>query len=236
MAIQPHRQPLPVRVSRAEAVARELEQMIEAEYEQGARVGTKEELRDRFGVAVATLNEAIRLLEARGIVETRPGPGGGVFVGGAATRLAFSHLVLGFSSGALAYAESLEIRDALEPAICLHAAQNHRASDIRALKQVLKRMSGDDPGAYFAANWALHRQIAALCANAPLRSIYVAMLDFLEASVNQAEIGEFDFAGFARVHADLIDAIDTGDAKRVDRAVAHHRPTQEMIRAVGSRS
>ena len=97
-------------------------------------------------------------------------------------------------------------------------------------------MSGDDPGAYFAANWALHRQIAALCANAPLRSIYLAMLDFLEASVNQAEIGEFDFAGFARVHADLIDAIDSGDAKRVDRAVARHRPTQEMIRAVGSRS
>jgi DNA-binding FadR family transcriptional regulator len=236
MAIQPHRQPLQARVSRAEAVARELEQMIEAEYEQGARVGTKEELRDRFGVAVATLNEAIRLLEARGIVETRPGPGGGVFVGGAATRLAFSHLVLGFSSGALAYAESLEIRDALEPVVCLHAAQRHRASDIRALKQVLKRMSGEDPRAYFAANWALHRQIAVLCANAPLRSIYVAVLAFLETSVNQAEIGEFDFAGFARVHADLVDAIDSGDTKRVERAVARHRPTQEMIRAAGSRS
>lgn len=236
MAQQPTRQPLQARISRAEAVASELERMIDAEYERGERVGTKDELRDRFGVAVATLNEGIRLLEARGIVETRPGPGGGVFAGGAAKRLAFSHLVLGFSSGALAYAESLEIRDALEPVVCQHAAQHHRASDIRALKQTLKRMSGDDPAAYFAANWALHREIAALCTNGPMRSIYVAVLEFLEASVNQAEIGEFDFAGFERVHADLVDAIDSGDPKRVERAVARHRPTQEMIRAAAARS
>jgi DNA-binding FadR family transcriptional regulator len=226
---------LQARVSRAEVVARELERMIDESFEQGQRVGTKEELRDRFGVAVATMNEAIRLLEARGIVETRPGPGGGVFVGGAATRLAFSHLVLGFSSGGLAYAESLEIRDALEPVICMHAAQHHRAADIRALKRTLKGMSGEDPAQYFKTNWAVHRQIASLCRNAPLRSIYLAVLDFLENSVDHAEIGAFDFAGFLRVHTELVEAIDGGDSKRLERAVARHRPTQEMITAIAAR-
>jgi DNA-binding FadR family transcriptional regulator len=226
---------LQARVSRAEVVARELERMIDENHEQGQRVGTKEELRDLFGVAVATMNEAIRLLEARGIVETRPGPGGGVFVGGAATRLAFSHLVLGFSSGGLAYAESLEIRDALEPVICMHAARHHRAADIRALKRTLKGMSGEDPAQYFKTNWALHRQIASLCRNAPLRSIYLAVLDFLENSVDHAEIGAFDFAGFLRVHTELVEAIDGGDSKRLERAVARHRPTQEMITAIAAR-
>jgi DNA-binding FadR family transcriptional regulator len=227
--------PLQARISRAEAVARELERIIEEDYEHGARVGTKEELRDRFKVAVATMNEAIRLLEARGIVETRPGPGGGVFVGGAATRLAFSHLVLGFSSGSLPYAESLEIRDALEPVVCAHAAKYHRAVDIRRLKQTLKRMTGDDPAIYFAANWILHRQIAELCRNSAMRGIYMAILNFLEASVNQAEIGEFDFAGFQRVHSELVEAIDSGDLERVERAVARHRPTQEIIVPAGLR-
>ena len=209
--------------------------MIDGQFEHGQRIGTKEELRDRFRVAVATMNEAIRLLEARGIVETRPGPGGGVFVGGAATRLAFSHLVLGFSSGTLAYAESLEIRDALELTVCTHAAKHHRAADIRSMKRILDQMSGDNPSRYFAANWALHREIASLCRNAPLRSIYLAVLDFLEVSVNQAEIGGFDFEGFRRVHAGLVEAIDSGNLKRVERAVARHRPTQELIVAASIR-
>ena len=59
---------LGARVSRAALVARELEREIVDEREPGERLGTKEELRKRFGVAVATVNEAIRLLETRGLV------------------------------------------------------------------------------------------------------------------------------------------------------------------------
>jgi len=68
---------LAMRVSRAEAVARQLESEILGGLEPGVRIGTKEDLRVRFGVAVATVNEAVRLLEMRGLIEARPGPGGG---------------------------------------------------------------------------------------------------------------------------------------------------------------
>lgn len=225
--------PLRARISRGEAVALELERIIGEDYEQGQLVGTKHQLRERFRVAVATINEAIRLLETRGIVETRPGPGGGVFVGGAATRLAFSNLVLGFSSGSVAYTECLEIRDSLEPAVCAHAARHHRPSDIKMMRTLLARMSGEDPTVYFDANWALHREIAALCLNPPMRSMYLAMLEFMEQSVSSAEIGTFDFAGFRRVHEELVAAIDDGGAQRLERAVREHRPTQEMLLAAG---
>src|SRR4051812_44075816 len=62
---------IPVRVSRAESVARELESEILAGVEPGTRIGTKDELRRRFGVAVATVNEAVRLLELRGLISVR---------------------------------------------------------------------------------------------------------------------------------------------------------------------
>jgi DNA-binding FadR family transcriptional regulator len=215
---------VPPRVSLAESVARELERAIDERHEHGERLGTKHELRDRFGVAVATMNEALRLLEARGIVTARPGPGGGVFVGGAAGRLAFSHLVLGLSEGSLAYSESLEIREALEPVICAHAARYHRAADIRALEQILDRMSGTDPAVYFEANWALHRRIARICQNLPLRAMYLALTDQLEATVSHAEIGAFDFRGFRNVHKALVAAIDVGEGEQLDRAVAGHGP------------
>ena len=57
-------------------MARALEREIVDEREPGDHLGTKDELRQRFGVAVATINEAVRLLEGRGLVvalDRRPG-------------------------------------------------------------------------------------------------------------------------------------------------------------------
>jgi len=146
---------LSARVSRAELVARELEREIVDEREPGERLGTKEDLRKRFGVAVATVNEAVRLLEMRGMIEARPGPGGGVFVARPAARVAFSHMVLGFRSGSTTYEECLEVRDALGPLIDSHAARYHRASDIRELNRIVKDMERvkDDPATFFKSNW-----------------------------------------------------------------------------------
>src|ERR671933_1664313 len=77
------------RVPRAEAVARDLEaEIFGGRLTPGDRLGTKDDLRRRFRVAVATVNEAVRLLETRGLVEARPGPGGGVFVAASSARVA----------------------------------------------------------------------------------------------------------------------------------------------------
>jgi DNA-binding IscR family transcriptional regulator len=145
--------PLGARVSRAELVARALEREIADGLKGGDRLGTKDDLRKRFRVAVATLNEAMRLLEMRGLIEARPGPGGGVFVARPAARIAMSHVVLGFRTGTTSYEECLELRDALEPLVDSHAARYHRARDIRELKRIVRSMeaSADDSAAFFGA-------------------------------------------------------------------------------------
>jgi DNA-binding FadR family transcriptional regulator len=230
--------PLAARVSRAELVARELEREIVDERDPGDRLGTKEDLRKRFGVAVATVNEAVRLLETRGLIEARPGPGGGVFVSRPAVRVAFSHTVLGFKKGSTSYEECLEVRDALEPLIDGHAARYHRVSDIRELRRILKQMEAaiGDPPRFFKCNWALHRRVAQLCRNAPLRTMYLALIDFLELSIDLAEFAHFDGEGLLAVHRDLVDAIDAGEGPHLDAAIRAHQPTgdqtRRMIRAV----
>ncbi|HEY3718019.1 MAG TPA: FCD domain-containing protein [Jatrophihabitantaceae bacterium] len=45
----------------------------------GSRLGSKDDLRVRCGVSVGTFDEAVRLVQARGLVAMRPGPGGGLF-------------------------------------------------------------------------------------------------------------------------------------------------------------
>jgi DNA-binding FadR family transcriptional regulator len=218
--------PLATRTSRAELVAQQLEREIAEQHEPGYRLGTKDELRRRFGVAVATVNEAVRMLETHGLVQARPGPGGGVFVSGPATRITLKHIVLGFKSGT-SYKQGLEVRDALEPAIGRHAARHRTAADIRELDALVEQMEAavDDARRFFALNWALHRRIAMLCQNPPLRVIYLSLIDFLETTMSEAEFVDFDGESLLDLHRNLVAAIGAGEGPELDAAVAAHRPT-----------
>src|SRR5919106_282586 len=118
------------RVPRAEAVARDLEaQILGGGLAPGERLGTKDDLRQRFGVAVATVNEAVRLLETRGLIEARPGPGGGVFVAASSVRAALQRGKVQAAWGAARVADCLAVRNAIEPLVCREAARHRSAAD-----------------------------------------------------------------------------------------------------------
>ena len=132
IAAQPPAGPASARVPRAEAVARDLEvQILGDGPAPGERLGTKDDLRQRFGVAVATINEAVRLLEMRGLIEARPGPGGGVFVAKSSVRVAMKRSGMQATWGAAPFADCLVIRNALEPIVCRDAATAYEASSPR---------------------------------------------------------------------------------------------------------
>jgi DNA-binding FadR family transcriptional regulator len=66
---------LPVSRSRAEDVVVYVEGAIEERgLRPGDHIGTRADLRDQTGVARATVNEAIRLLQERQRIALRPGP------------------------------------------------------------------------------------------------------------------------------------------------------------------
>lgn len=218
------------RVARSEALARTLEsEIVSSALSPGVRLGTKDDLRQRFGVAVATINEAVRLMEMRGLVVARPGPGGGVFVTSPSARASVSQLILGFSWGKATLADCLEVRNALEPLICHHAARDHRDTDIRALTKILDRMEAslDNPHAYFEVNWEFHRRLAKICTNAPLQSIYVLVCDFLESGLGDLESDVIEPDRVA-VHRHLLAAIDAGDDKELDRALREHAESSPL--------
>src|ERR1700716_1097061 len=141
MALSAEPRLLSSRLSRAEELARGIEDDIAAgKLGTGDRLGTKEDLRQRFNVAVATVNEAIKLLESRGLVQARSGPGGGVFVAGPSARMRQGPLMRGFSGANTPIAASPGVRAALEPLVCRQAARHHTVADIRALRRIVDTM------------------------------------------------------------------------------------------------
>jgi DNA-binding FadR family transcriptional regulator len=211
------------RLSRADAISRHIEADISSgQVATGQRLGTKEELRRRFGVAPATLNEAIKLLNSRGLVEARSGPGGGVFVASPAARMRQGPLIMGFEWVRATAAEYRQVRSALEPIVYLEAARHHSRSQLRALYTVVARMEAHsgDLRAYIRDNTAFHRSVASMVKNVPLRSIYVTLLDFMENAVVQTE--QPVTRENIEVHRELADAIAGGEGPKLERAIRHH--------------
>jgi DNA-binding FadR family transcriptional regulator len=213
------------RLSRAEALAREIEQEIAAGVlRTGDRLGTKDDLRQRFSVAVATVNEAVKLLETRGLAEARPGPGGGVFVTSPASRARSGPMFMGFEWTEASMADYHEVRNALEPIIFRHAARHRTEADIRALRSILASMSAhlDGPSAYARYHTAFHRRIARLSPNAPLRSMYVTLLDFFENDLAARDLPVAVHPGNVDVHRQLADAIEQGEVPELEWAARRH--------------
>lgn len=212
--------------SRPQALAQLIEEEVARdELEPGNRLGTKKDLKDRYGVATTTVNEAIRLLENRGVVQSRPGPGGGVFVAKQSGWLALSGLILDFPNSLTSAAQALEVRDAIEGLIAAEAAEHHRKRDITDLRRLVKAMGRhiDDPPAYLHANWEFHRRAAQLCTNDFARRLYEGLLDFAESELKTVVGGEhFDGAANLATHEELVDAISSRDAKRIAAAVERH--------------
>jgi DNA-binding FadR family transcriptional regulator len=219
--------------SRSELAA----QMIAATIEvvgPGGRLGTKEELRAQCGVSVGTLNEAIRLLQARGLVTVRSGPGGGLFAREPAPMVRLGNVMLALDSHQASVADAVRIRNALDVPLIEDAVWHADAADIAVLHERLADMfaaaqTGNDI-AFLHANCALHARIAAVSPNAMLRSIYVGLLDVIEAHtlavVPAAEqsLPESLLQRY-RLHARLVDAIAVQDPGSALAMLAEHNST-----------
>ncbi|MER6188617.1 FadR/GntR family transcriptional regulator [Streptomyces cyaneofuscatus] len=160
---------------RAEGAAEQVAKLVGA-VEPGSRLGTKEELRSRCEVSVGTFNEALRLLQARGLVTVKPGPGGGLFSAEQSPMVRLGNSVLALDAQQSDVANAVRIRDALDPLLIEDALWHASPADISGLKEhiaAMERAAGAaDPVAFVHANWRLHAAIAAISPNALLSSLY----------------------------------------------------------------
>lgn len=213
--------------SRADYVGEQIRQRIQRErLPSGFRLGTKADLREAYDVAPATINEALKLLSARQLVEVNPGPSGGVFVADPSPLVRLGQKVLSLSSDAITAGDCLVVRAALEPAIVADAARHASRRDVADLRRALDQLeaSADVPVDYLHRNWTLHVRIAEITPNAVLKNYYLGVMEFLRTHLADV-VPDDPVHGFAEgvaVHCALVDAIEAGDLAAVDDAMARH--------------
>lgn len=216
----------------ADSLVAELEDLIAREsLEAGHRLGTKQELCERYGVAPATLGEAMRVLRARGAIEVRPGPGGGLFVAQQSPLLRLAHGVLMLRQQGATVNDIVEVLDALDEAVLRDAAEHRSDADLADLDALMTELAAvwSDPVAGLHVNWRLHRRIAQISPNAVLRTFYLNLVDYIEAE-SVGESTTFDVMGFhpdtderLQTHRDLVEAIRSRDEGLQRDAIVRHR-------------
>jgi DNA-binding FadR family transcriptional regulator len=230
----------PPAATRPEQAAEQLAGLA-ASAEPGTRLGTKDELRALCGVSVGTFNEALRLVQSRGLVTVRAGRVGGLFASRQSPLVRLGNSVLAIDDDAMSVADAVRIRDALEPLLIEDAVRHRSAGDAAAMRQGLARMRAAadalDGIEFIHANWALHARIAEVSPSVMLRSFYLSLLEMIEShTLSVQSVAEEPLAEYLdnryRLHADLVSAIEQQDARRaLDITRVHNAATAAVTTA-----
>jgi GntR family transcriptional repressor for pyruvate dehydrogenase complex len=192
--------------------------------ESGARLPLEAEMVEHYGVSRESLREALRLLEAQGIVSIRRGPNGGPVVGRAESGNLGRTMTLYFQLAGATYEELLRAWRMLEPLAAEMAARNPNRLAIAGELDV-HCSHFDDGGsrtAYMAHSNSLHFRVTDLADNRVLALVIGAVGDIIRTHV-LLRIDPFELRALIDDdHAAIAAAVIAGDAGAAWQAMADH--------------
>ena len=161
-------------------IADELRRLIvSGELSEGDSLGHEPELVERFGVSRPSLREALRILEAEGLISVVRGVLGGVVVHEPDERMTARTAALVLQARNVSLADVHEARSLLEPtAARVVASLRSRRSAASELQQLIDDQIRviTDPDAFGPANARFHEHLVTLAGNQTL-SIVAEMLN-----------------------------------------------------------
>lgn len=224
----------------SEVIVEQIRLLIrQGELSAGDRLPSERELCERFGVSRVTVREALRVLEANGLVEIRVGARGGAFVTTPSSRLVGEGIADLITLATLSAVEVTETRMVLElgimPLVCERATQE----DLDALYEICDRSSaaleGDDYPLGLSAEW--HARYAEAAHNRAITMLVESLHGPLIMSLERARLAA-PLHGRLGVqeHRALVDAIASRDATRATALMATHldRTAQRLVATDGS--
>lgn len=213
-------------LKRSEIIARELaEHIIDSRLPAGAMLPREQDMIEQLGVGRTTLREGLRILESRGVLTIRSGPGGGPVVRHPDPADLTESLLLILQFQRATMVEVLDARIWIESAAARLAAQQITQAEIVRLREINAEMEAavDSDYDYIGdANQRFHRHIANASGN-------IIIQTFVETLLNVADSGVSDLTHskeFKRIavegHERVIQALESRDPDAAEAAMRAH--------------
>ena len=169
-----------------EIIADELRALIvSGEVAEGESLGREPDLVERFGVSRPSLREALRILEAEGLITVVRGVLGGVVVRAPDVKGTARTASILLASRNVSVGDVHDARSVIEPSAArILATSNGRRDAVAELQVLVDRQAAvvDDPVAFGAANAEFHERLVVLAGNQTL-AIVAEMLNEVVARV-----------------------------------------------------
>ncbi len=240
----------PTAASHVAAVLRRM--IVGLELPDGSTLPRQEDLVVQFGVSHPSIREALRMLEAEGLVTVQRGNRGGAVVHAPdATGAAFTlGLVLESQRTALADVGDALGRVEVECGVLCAQAPDRIERIVPVLERLNVRseqLAGGPPGPYAGASRNFHDALIELSGNRTLTVLCGALsvlwkgqverIDRTEMKVARGRFAGADRSTALRAHRTILEAIADGDAERVRRVLmAHNNAANSFWTAVEGQS
>ncbi|RAY16911.1 GntR family transcriptional regulator [Actinomadura craniellae] len=220
-------------------IADELRALIASgELGEGDSLGREPELVERFGVSRPSLREALRILEAEGLITIVRGVRGGVVVHEPHERMAARTAALVLQSNDVPIDDVFEARAMVEPlAAKLIAGRPGREAAVGELRALVERQRGrvDDPEEFHLASAEFHERLVSLAGNQTLNLVAEMVTEILYRAVTAVREDGHTVGSVSsrrrsiRSQERLLALLAEGDA---DGAEKHWRAHMQAVRRV----
>ncbi len=201
----------------------------------GEALPPERELAAMFGVARATVQRAVRVLESEGLVETRRGRGGGIFViGPPSETVGRRRLIPRVRRNRGLIEEAVAYRLEVEPAAASEAARARTPEDLVRLRQIVDRaVKTTDDALFTSLDASFHLAVASSAHN----RFFAEAVERVRLSLNDAILllpeSPLWQQRSLQEHQRIFAALEAGDSGAARKAVlAHVGHTAQSVRAL----
>lgn len=227
------------RQSRPVRVAEQIKDwVVERGLQPGDRLPGESELIALFGMSKGTIREAMRLLQAQGLIETKTGPGGGSFVVEVSRERATALLANYFYFRDVSIDHIYQVRIALEPELAAGLAGRLTESQLGELESIMDAYAhpatdAEEERRQHVASLRFHSRLSDFGGN-PLLGFFIGFMAQILTDLTVFKrlyvTPNHDLWRKGRQHQiDLIAALRCGDAARARDVMRSH---MEMTRGM----
>jgi len=190
----------------------------------GDRLPTEAEMLAEYAVGRGTLREALRVLEAQGVIEIRVGSGGGPFVARPDTNGLARMLSLQLRLSDVTLREVLDARLIVEPALAGQAASHRSASQAAALRSNQAALERESRGSaeFLRINTEFHTLLASASGNRPLSALWSALSAIADGHEAGVRYTPAAFTGMIAAHQKITAAVEARDSAEAVRVMTTH--------------